>query len=46
MSRAADLQEFVEPPADICTDAKGFDRVAFHKTLDAKALAFFNANLH
>ncbi|WGY71519.1 alpha/beta hydrolase [Burkholderia cepacia] len=30
---------------DICTDAKGFDRVAFHQTLDADALAFFNANL-
>ncbi|MCA7949880.1 alpha/beta hydrolase [Burkholderia seminalis] len=30
---------------DICTDATGFDRAAFHRTLDAKALAFFNANL-
>jgi predicted dienelactone hydrolase len=29
----------------ICTDAKGFDRAAFHETLDAKALAFFSANL-
>ncbi|WP_257127303.1 hypothetical protein [Burkholderia sp. ABCPW 11] len=30
---------------EICTDAKGFDRATFHETLDAKALAFFNANL-
>ncbi|VWB12053.1 dienelactone hydrolase [Burkholderia arboris] len=29
----------------VCVDAKPFDRVAFHRTLDAKALAFFNANL-
>lgn len=30
----------------VCVDAGGFDRVAFHQTLDAKALAFFRANLH
>lgn len=29
----------------VCTDAKGFDRVAFHATLDASALAFFNAHM-
>ncbi|WP_420212216.1 alpha/beta hydrolase family protein [Burkholderia aenigmatica] len=30
---------------EVCTDAKGFDRAAFHETLDTKALAFFSANL-
>jgi predicted dienelactone hydrolase len=29
----------------ICSDGDGFDRVAFHKTLDADALAFFEANV-
>jgi len=30
---------------ELCTDAGGFDRVAFHKQLDAEVLAFFRANL-
>ncbi|WP_244137228.1 hypothetical protein [Burkholderia pyrrocinia] len=30
---------------EICNDATGFDRAAFHETLDTKALAFFSANL-
>ncbi|MGS0894014.1 alpha/beta hydrolase family protein [Burkholderia stagnalis] len=30
---------------EICVDANEFDRIAFHRTFDAKALAFFNANL-
>ena len=30
---------------ELCTDAKGFDRVAFHEELNAKALQFFKANL-
>ena len=29
----------------ICTDAPGFDRVAFHKEFNADVLAFFRANL-
>ena len=44
---------FVAPCSDalkqiaprICTDANGFDRAAFHRALDAKALAFFTAKL-
>ncbi|MDN7426981.1 prolyl oligopeptidase family serine peptidase [Burkholderia sp. AU45388] len=44
---------FVAPCSDalkrmsprVCVDANGFDRVAFHQTFDAQALAFFNANL-
>jgi predicted dienelactone hydrolase len=30
---------------ELCTDPSGFDRVAFHKQLDADVLAFFRANL-
>jgi predicted dienelactone hydrolase len=30
---------------DICVDGNGFDRVAFHKALDADALAFLEANV-
>lgn len=30
---------------ELCVDADGFDRVAFHKQLDGMALAFFEANL-
>jgi predicted dienelactone hydrolase len=30
---------------EICTDAPGFDRVAFHKELNAEALAFFRKHL-
>ncbi|MBV9552320.1 MAG: dienelactone hydrolase [Alphaproteobacteria bacterium] len=30
---------------ELCTDPPGFDRVAFHKQLDADVLAFFRANL-
>jgi predicted dienelactone hydrolase len=39
------------PPAlaaalpEICTDAPGFDRVAFHKQFDADVLAFFRTHL-
>jgi predicted dienelactone hydrolase len=39
------------PPAalkakpDLCTDASGFDRVAFHKEFDAAVLAFFRLHL-
>jgi predicted dienelactone hydrolase len=39
------------PPAlakerpEVCTDAPGFDRVAFHKQLNADALAFFRTHL-
>ncbi|SDR54356.1 Predicted dienelactone hydrolase [Burkholderia orbicola] len=38
-------EQLTHDAPDICTDAKGFDRTAFHASLDAKALAFFNANL-
>ncbi len=30
---------------ELCTDAPGFDRVAFHKQLNADVLAFFRAHL-
>jgi predicted dienelactone hydrolase len=30
---------------DICVDGNGFNRVAFHQELDAKVLAFFEANV-
>jgi predicted dienelactone hydrolase len=30
---------------ELCTDAPGFDRVAFHKQLDADVLAFFHTHL-
>jgi predicted dienelactone hydrolase len=30
---------------DICTDAPGFDRAAFHRTFDAELLAFFRKHL-
>jgi predicted dienelactone hydrolase len=30
---------------ELCVDANGFDRVAFHKQMDEMALAFFEANL-
>jgi predicted dienelactone hydrolase len=39
------------PPAaatahsDLCKDAPGFDRVAFHKELDAEVLAFLRKHL-
>jgi predicted dienelactone hydrolase len=39
------------PPAlakdrpEICTDAAGFDRVAFHKQFNAEVLAFFRTHL-
>jgi predicted dienelactone hydrolase len=42
---------FICPPAmakagpDLCTDAPGFHRVAFHKGFDAAAVAFFRAHL-
>jgi predicted dienelactone hydrolase len=31
--------------AEMCTDAPGFDRAAFHKKFDAAVLAFFQAHL-
>ena len=34
-----------EKTPEICVDEHGFDRVAFHKELDASVLAFFQANL-
>jgi predicted dienelactone hydrolase len=42
---------FICPPAvakaapEICTDASGFDRAAFHKQFNADVLAFFRTNL-
>jgi predicted dienelactone hydrolase len=30
---------------ELCTDAPGFDRAAFHKQFDADVLAFFRAHL-
>jgi predicted dienelactone hydrolase len=30
---------------EICTDAAGFDRAAFHKTFNAAVLAFFLKHL-
>jgi len=42
---------FICPPAlakndrEICTDAPGFDRVAFHRQFNADVLAFFRAQL-
>jgi predicted dienelactone hydrolase len=42
---------FICPPAlakaqpEICTDAPGFDRVTFHKQLNADVLAFFRTHL-
>jgi hypothetical protein len=30
---------------ELCTDAPGFDRVAFHKQLNADVLTFFQAHL-
>jgi predicted dienelactone hydrolase len=30
---------------EICVDANGFDRTAFHKQLDEMALTFFQANV-
>ncbi|KGE05830.1 MULTISPECIES: alpha/beta hydrolase family protein [Burkholderia] len=30
----------------LCTDGAGFDRAAFHRDFNAKALAFFDARLH
>jgi predicted dienelactone hydrolase len=42
---------FICPPAlakdlpELCTDAPGFDRVAFHKQFNAEVLAFFRTHL-
>jgi hypothetical protein len=30
---------------ELCTDAPGFDRVTFHKELDAEVLAFLRKHL-
>lgn len=38
-------EQLAQVSPEVCTDAKGFDRAAFHAALDAKALAFFSANL-
>jgi predicted dienelactone hydrolase len=35
----------VKAALEICTDAPGFDRAAFHKQFDADVLAFFQAQL-
>lgn len=35
----------VHDAPEICVDANGFDRVAFHKQFDEKVLAFFKSNL-
>lgn len=37
--------EMKKSAPELCVDANGFDRVVFHKELDAKALEFFKANL-
>ena len=37
--------ELAEKRPELCTDPPGFDRVAFHKQLDADVLAFFRAHL-
>ncbi|WP_175772242.1 alpha/beta hydrolase family protein [Paraburkholderia phenazinium] len=37
------VTNFGEP--EICTDANGFDRVAFHRYFDADVLAFFRSHL-
>jgi predicted dienelactone hydrolase len=37
--------EVAKAVPEICTDAPGFDRVAFHKELNAGALAFFRKHL-
>jgi hypothetical protein len=36
---------FAFPSPDVCTDAPGFDRVAFHKDFDAQVLRFFHEHL-
>jgi len=38
-------EQLARDAPEICNDAKGFDRAALHESLDAKALAFFSANL-
>jgi predicted dienelactone hydrolase len=37
--------ELAKSLPDICTDRPGFDRAAFHRTLDAQVLAFFRRSL-
>jgi predicted dienelactone hydrolase len=37
--------DLAERRPELCTDPPGFDRVAFHKELNADMLAFFQANL-
>ncbi|KVS75388.1 alpha/beta hydrolase family protein [Burkholderia cepacia] len=38
-------EQLAHDSPEVCTDAKGFDRAAFHAMLDAKALAFFTTHL-
>jgi len=38
-------RELAQKRAELCTDAPGFDRVAFHQQFDADVLAFFRAHL-
>ena len=38
-------QALAKDLAEFCLDAPGFDRVAFHKQLDADVLAFFRRHL-
>jgi predicted dienelactone hydrolase len=51
VSNAGHLAFFLCPPAlvqarpEVCVDAPGFDRVAFHQQFDADVLAFFRAHL-
>jgi len=37
--------ELAQARPELCTDAPGFDRVAFHKELDAEVLAFLRKHL-
>jgi predicted dienelactone hydrolase len=51
VSNAGHLAFFLCPPAlvkerpEVCVDAPGFDRVAFHQQFDADVLVFFRAHL-
>jgi hypothetical protein len=37
--------ELAKKRPETCTDAPGFDRVAFHKLFNAKVVAFFRKHL-
>jgi hypothetical protein len=36
---------FAKARPELCTDAPGFDRLAFHRQFDGEVLAFFRAQL-